>query len=498
MVASDQTIKDDDMSIIKNELSVALLFQNIEDVKLFSQYFRQHGIIPFFYEDLKSFWSGIEDTRPDLAFVDVRNMSEGELVLKEHPMISHHLVPLMFYTTEKASPLLISTFDLPHFGVVQKGMFLKEQFESTLKRFLDFYNLKKTADQHVDEIRAKDQQIEELLKARQMHDQKIGYRQYMSVLTRETESLKNKVDFFKSIEAYFERIPEIDEFAFLELSFNAQKLISPLSSSTKFRMIPNLWLGNQSRNGIELFAQNMASQIVAEAMGGDLISLVIKGQNQNPDKLIFVKTRVEAFFNEFDWTLFEEYLNGIYAHYLLRGVKERSNDNRSMNAFEALQVFDQALYTGASNVTDSELVMLDLNSLFEVIKKRKSTRFYFEKFYDDFINRLETQTRIDFHLVEISLKHWVFMVKANRFEDFYKDLRDFSQKFHYWKYFEDSEQFLTLDIKPKIKQIPMSSFALIQSLEEVELSAEERLLKERMAKQKTHELIWGRENIREI
>ena len=44
----------------------------------------------------------------------------------------------------------------------------------------------------------------------------------------------------------------------------------------------------------------------------------------------------------------------------------------------------------------------------------------------------------------------------------------------------------------------MSSFALIQSLEEVELSAEERLLKERMAKQKTHELIWGRENIREI
>ena len=481
-----------------NQLSVALLFQNIEDVKYFSSLMREMGIVPFFYEDLKSFWKGIEDTTPDLAFVDVRMMSEGELALKEHPLILKNAVSLIFYAKEKTSPLLISTFSMNHVGVVHGGMFVAEQFQAVMKRYFEMRGLKEKVIAAESEARFREQEIELLTKTREMSDQKIGYRQFMSTLAKDADSLKNKVDFFKAIEVFFDRIQEIDEFAFLELSFNGQKLISPLSSSAKFRMIPNLWLGSQSQNGIEPFAQNMAAQIVTEAMGGDLISLTIKGNNTNPDKMIFVKTRVDAFFQEFDWNLFEEFLNGIYASYLLRSIKDRSSEKRQITTYEALQLFDQGLFVGGGPLAQSDLALIDLSSLFDVIKKRKSTRFFFEKFYDDFIGRLETQTRIDFHLVEVSLKHWIFIVKSERFEDFYKDLKDFAQKFQYWKYFEDAEPFLTIDIKPRIRQVPMSSLAVVQTLEEKEPTAEERLLLERMAKQRTHELIWGKENIREV
>lgn len=481
-----------------NQLSVALLFQNIEDVKFFSALMREMGIIPFFYEDLKAFWKGVEDTTPDLAFVDIRMMSEGELAIKDHPHVQRNAMNLIFFAKEKSSPLLISTFNLPHVGVVHGGMFVAEQFKAIMKRYFEMRGLKEKLVSAESDSRFKEQELELLAKTREMSDQKIGYRQFMSTLAKDAESLKNKVDFFKAVEVFFDRIQEIDEFSFLELSFNGQKLISPLSSSPKFRMIPNLWLGTQSQNGIEPFAQNMAAQIVTEAMGGDLISLTIKGTNNHPDKMIFVKTRVEAFFQEFDWNLFEEFLNGIYASYLLRSHKERATEKRQLTAYEALQLFDQGLFVGGGPLAQSDLAMIDLSSLFEVIKKRKATRFFFEKFFEDFTSRLETQTRIDFRLVEVSLKHWIFVVKSDRFEDFYKDLKEYAQKFQYWKYFEDAEPFLTLDIKPRIRQVPMSSLAVLQTLEEKEPTQEERVYLERMAKQRTHELIWGKENIREI
>lgn len=480
------------------QLSVALLFQNIEDVKFFSSLMREMNIIPFFYEDLKSFWKGIEDSTPDLSFVDIRMMSEGELTLKDHPVVQRGGMNLIFYANEKTSPLLISAFNLPHVGIVHSGMFVAEQFKTVMKRFFEMRSLKEKLTSVESEARQKEQELEMVTKVREMNDQRIGYRQYMSILTKDANSLKNKVDFFKAVEVFFERIQEIDEFAFLELSFNGQKLISPLSSSAKFRMIPNLWLGSQSQHGIEPFAQNMAAQIITEAMGGDLISLTIKGINEHPDKMIFIKTRVEAFFNEFDWNLFEEFLNGIYSSYLLRSQKERSIEKRQIKPFEALQLFDQGLFAGHSSLSQSDLAMIDLSSLFEVIKKRKTTRFFFEKFFEDFTTRLETQTRIDFRLVEVSLKHWIFVVNADRFEDFYKDLKDYAQKFQYWKYFEDAEPFLTMDIKPRIRQIPVSSLAVLQILDEKEPTIEDRMYQERMAKQRTHELIWGKENIREI
>ncbi len=486
------------MALQNKQLSVALLFQNIEEVKFFSTQLRSMGIIPFFYEDLKSFLKGLEDSSPDLAFVDIRMMSDGNLTLKDHPSIQSNQISLIFYANEKASPLLISTFNISHIGIIQSGMFVAEQFRAVMNRFFEFKSIKDKLFHTQEEAKIKENELLALLKNREVNDQRAGYRQFMSTLTKDVDNLKNKVDFFKAVEVFFERIQEIDEFSYLELSFNRQKLISPLSSSAKFRMIPNLWLGSQSQQGIEPFAQNMAAQIVTEAMGGDIVSLMVKGNDAHPDKLIFIKTRVEAFFQEFDWNLFEEFLNGIYANYLLRANKEKSSDNRQIRSFEALQMFDNGIFASSGVLNNSELVLIDFSSLFETIKKRKSMRFYFEKFFSDFTSKLEVQTRIDFQLVEISIKHWILIVNSDRFEDFYNDVKDYTQKFQYWKYFEDAEPFLALDIKPRIRQVPMSSLAIMQLLDEKELTAEERIYQERLAKQRTHELIWGRENIREI
>ena len=70
-----------------------------------------------------------------------------------------------------------------------------------------------------------------------------NYQSMVKTVCLNFEKYKDESDFFKVLEKVFQGIDEIEEFAYLELSFNGQKLLSPLSHLSKFRAIPSLWLG---------------------------------------------------------------------------------------------------------------------------------------------------------------------------------------------------------------------------------------------------------------
>jgi len=104
--------------VSEGQLSVALLLSDLNEVKEICGVFRKLGIIPHFYEDLKTFWSGTLENTPSLCIVDVKMMSEGELTLHEHPSVksencpwhsiihqrlSHYLFLLMIFITMELS-----------------------------------------------------------------------------------------------------------------------------------------------------------------------------------------------------------------------------------------------------------------------------------------------------------------------------------------------------------------------------------------------------------
>ena len=68
-------------------LSVALLLSDIAEVKEISSVFRKLDIVPHYYDDLASFWTGTLEKMPALCIVDVKNMSDGKLVLRDHPLV---------------------------------------------------------------------------------------------------------------------------------------------------------------------------------------------------------------------------------------------------------------------------------------------------------------------------------------------------------------------------------------------------------------------------
>jgi hypothetical protein len=453
--------------VVDGKVSVALLLSDLSEVKEISSVFKKLGVIPHFYEDLKTFWSGTLERVPALCIVDVKKMSEGDLVLRDHPAVIAEEMPLLFYYTPKTEPLLVSTHQFYHLGTLKQST----DYEGPLKAILKRLNKVSSLEQHYHMLKvttvAQKDQIERLEIALREEAKTDNYQSMVKDVCMEFEKLRFETDFFKSLEKVFHGIDEIDEFSFLELSFNGQKLISPISHIQKFRNIPSLWLGQACTNGIELFAQNMATQVVLDIMGGDLVSLLIRGSEGKPEKLLFVKAKNETFFNNFDWNMLEAYLNGFYATFKNKLTATIPNDRKFTSPYEAMTFIDQFLFgqtmTEAVNhkVQDVRLIDLDLSSLINVVLKKGTNRFFWNRFGSEFINKLEIQSRIDFRFFEYGVGNIGFIVKAHELDAFFDELKEFSSRFQYWKYFEDSEGVLSQLIQPKVTMSPLSAHAYL-------------------------------------
>lgn len=489
-------------------LSVALLFSDISEVKEISAVFRKLGIIPHFYEDLKTFWQGTLERIPSLCIVDVKKMSEGDLVLRNHPHIDTEKMPLIFFYTKNTEPLLISTNDFFHLGLLKKTENYEAPLKAILKRLNHFMAIEKE-NQGLKAERHKQAEAIEMLKLEKLTMiQTDQYQSMVKSVCLRLEEHRGEVEFFRAVEKVFQGVDEISEFAMMELSFNGQKLISPISHVQKFRAIPSLWLGQACPNGIELFAQNMATQVAVDLMGGDLVALLIKGNQERPDKIMFVKSKSELFYNQFDWNMLEAYLSGFYASFKNKLDSEPAPTKKFSSSFEALAFLDQFLF-GANKAVreefktgkkmDYRLIDLDLSNLVDLVLKKNTNRFFWNKFEKEFINKLEIQSRSDFRVFDYGVNHLGFLVLAADLDAFFDLLKEFSSKFSYWKYFEDSEGVLSQIIQPKVVMVPLSAYAYLKSTQKAQQVLEEKAAdKESLAKLRTKELIWGKGPIHEV
>jgi hypothetical protein len=493
------------MGEVQMTLSVAILLSEVSEVKEISAVFRKLNIIPHYYEDLSSFWKGTLEKTPALCVVDVKCMSDGELVLRDHPFVKTEEMPLLFYYTELTEPLLYSTFDLFNLGNLKKTTSYEGPLKSILKRLNRFMELERENYNVSVEQRINLEKIQFLELNNDNLIKEDSYRTMAADIANRFSEAKEEADFFQAVEKIFNNVEEFLEFSLLELSFNGQKLISPISYNKKFRMIPSIWLGQSCNSGIEVFAQNMATQIAMESMDGQLVSLLIKGQKANPDKIIFIKSKDELFFNAFDWNLLESFLSGLNAIYELKLKKEINLENNFTSTFEAMNFLDQFLFgktvydqtnTDLKKMADYRLISVDLADLVEVVLKKGNQRFFWNKFYQEFNNKLELQTRINFKVFSSGVTTLAYLVEAHDLDMFFNELKSFSSKFFYWKYFENSDGVLGVEIKPKVAMVPLSSYAFLQATKKETAISE--LNKKTEAEARTKEIIWGRDTTNEV
>ena len=232
----------------------------------------------------------------------------------------------------------------------------------------------------------------------------------------------------------------------------------------------------------------MATQVAIDVMGGDLVSLLIRGESSKPDKIIFIKSQNEAFFNNFDWNMLEAYLNGFYATFKNKINSAVEINKKFSSSFEAMSFVDQFLFgqtvsevVNNKNIEDMRLVDLNLSSLVHLILKKSNNRFYWNRFSTEFINKLEIQTRIDFRFFDYGVANIGFFVKASDLDVFFDQLKDFSNRFQYWKYFEDSDGVLSQLIQLKVTMSPLSAHAYLSKILKTEADLNESVKTQKSA-----------------
>jgi len=451
----------------KETTKVSLLIDDQTLSDEMAKIFLVMGVTPVQYNSLSSFWSGIVSDRPAFCLVDVMKMSEGSKVLKNHPLIQKEEIPLAFVYNGETRPLLFSTFELFHFGLVDSDLVLDGQLKNILGRVNKFILQNETI--HLEKLRYEklDEQRDQLVTSIQGLKEGRYHLTVLQRVCRDFETGAESLDFLKLMEKVFAKHDEIEEFACLQLSFNGQKLISPLTEGEKFRSIPSLWLGKTCDGGIEYFAQSMANQVAIDILGGELISLTLKGNKDLPQLIVFIKVRDEDFLDKFNWDFLESFMNGVYSMKELSQIQVKMGGGRQ-HPWDLFTAVDNSFFgkipgSDMRPERDPQVIHLHFRKLIETIKEKKNIRFYWDIFYRDFLTRLEgVMNRESYQVYPLGIDKLVVLVqnKEGKSSECFEKLKKFTQQFSYWRYFEDSDTALSRTLYPSVKMIPASTYAM--------------------------------------
>lgn len=451
-------------SLQKESLEVALLVSDLVQAKKISNVFRQIGIIPHFYEGLRDFWNGILNTKPALTIVDVKLMASDGLKIQEHPLIKKNQVPVSFLYEEGTSPLLISTFKQFHFGLINASLPLKGQVQALLIRLNEYIELKNSLGETQKNLGALEMKVGSLVEGYHEKKESQFFSEYLENICYQFENQLKTKSFHEACESVFNQVAEIKEFGMYELNEKAQKLHAPNLLGGKFHKLPSLWLGQTSQEGIEFFAQNQASQVALDMLGGNIVSLYIYGSRANPEMILYMTSDNEEFLNNMNWKFFEKFMSGLYARKALETANLQQELRKPLLApWELFGFINEQRLTKGSD--DYALIDLDFSILVDVVSNQTNHLFHWKNLYREFVNSLASRSKVEFNVAPVGARNLCFVVKENIADEMFKLLKAFSSKYPYWRYFEDTEDYFTTNLKPRVQMIPFSTKAYVDYID---------------------------------
>src|SRR4051812_21777812 len=101
-----------------NELSVAILMDDLASAKEIASALRHQNIYAHHYSNLDEFWVATSIQAPDLTIIDVTKMSQGSVQFRAHPKVQDKTLAYAFYSKDSTKILLQSTIGLNPLGYV--------------------------------------------------------------------------------------------------------------------------------------------------------------------------------------------------------------------------------------------------------------------------------------------------------------------------------------------------------------------------------------------
>ncbi len=431
------------------------LLLDVVDAQGVSDAFRKREILPHVYQSLDEFWFGSMDTPIDICIADINKFKNAKLYLKDHPSVVNEKTFVSAYISKDSYQSLNLLNVGFHLGAIYKEVDLLKQVNILLYSWGKYNglidNLLKI-DRRSNKIeRSMDQTILNLTNLKE----KEYYNQVLRSLCTHIKEQIEREDFIYSIAKAINGFKDFTKFTILELSSNKKKLVSPKLSFSKYRHLPPLWLGESPLNGIEPFAQNMANQVCIDIVGGDLVSILIHGNCKHPDYILFISPSDSKMLHDFDWDFLEVFLSGIYGKFCYK-KNVLSIDKGIITTWELFDMFDKSKH--AKRDDRWGLINIDFSLLIDFILKR-GDQFYWNLFLNDFFEKLSGKLNTTYKVCNVDACNVGICVNGETVGGSFEIIRKFALDFSYWRYFEDPDPMISVDIRPYITMIPFSAKA---------------------------------------
>lgn len=435
------------------ELSVAILMDDLASAKEIASALRHNNILAHHFQSLDEFWVASSIQTPDLVIVDVTKMSQGSVQFKQHPKVVDQSLCYAFFSKDSTKVLLQSTYGLKPFGYLHNDGSLPIQIMSLVERRAEVLNNQKAMKELEGRIARLQSRSQRMISDRSSAEEFKAHFEFIRGFCSEMETESLTQDFTTALVSKLEHWEAIDGYGMYELNQSGQKLISPEVSKRKYHPFPSLWLGQANHQGIEKFAEEMATQVANDLFEIEPVILKIHAGNQQPDMVLYVSFREERMMN-FPWDVFESMLSSS-----LRRLKLHQQIPQYTSQFlpmwEALDNMDKMQKSGVD--ADTRILCLSLIPIVDVAKKRIQNKFYWSAFFNDFFIQLSGRLGKSTKLSLFGPWHVMFFVPKEDLETEFQMLQTFVRQFGFWKFFEDNSQVLSEDMLPTLKLVPASS-----------------------------------------
>lgn len=443
------------------QFQVALLMDDISEAKVISDTLRELGIYAHFYEDLDEYWVSANSDTPDLTIIDVKKMSSGTMLFKNHPKVKGNALCYAFYYKDDTKVLLSSTYGMNHYGYIRKEVNLTGQIQSILRRRNEELHLIEQNIQlasRVDRLQKRSQRI--------INDAQISYNfenqyQHMMNLADRVGNARSKDDFIKNLASIFSEWNACASYGIYHLTVNGQKLVSPKFIRPKYNQLPQLWLSKPCTKGIEEYAIEMAEEVAFDSIEKMVRVVKVSGAYDSPELIVMAKFDEDKL-QDFQWSLFEDRLSSAYRKQLLAAQATSAQSNHEIDVWEAFSYLDDIHFHQARS--SHKLFMVDFSTLLNAIKEKHGNRFYWKSFYADFNEELTSVLSGNFKLTQYGAQNLMVFLDKTTMDVDYQRLRAFVSSFEFWRYFEDSNIMMTENMFPEVKAVAPSSVNYIRQV----------------------------------
>ncbi|MBF0312239.1 MAG: hypothetical protein HQK50_02790 [Oligoflexia bacterium] len=461
---------------------VYLLLEEVESALKISNALRKMGLLSYYFKELNDFWNAAIGHIPAFAIVDVKKMSDGNLVLREHPLILSNSLRVAFFYTETTRPLLVSTSEFAHFGLIEKGnfdFFEKEDHEQLAE---DYYTQTlNVVCKRVDKIsagdeinsklqeqntilRKKNQQLQENLQ--KMREESKTQSQIINILNANASKGRygGRENFWEFVVDVLDRWPDVELFSIAYLDTKEKEVVSPVINHPRYRALETISIAGSSRSsykgknsgqalfkGMSEALQDQMFEIALTTFGHDCNPLFLYGRSFFPDAIIFLgerKGRVPS------WKTMEMLFQVQYRMLVMeKDSLENFMSDKQITPWKMLGMLENPTLLHCKK---NALFDIDFQGLYELVVDNELWTFDWAQWTSDFIAKMLVATAVDFYYASTGIYHIAILVDdkdANRLKE---DLQKAILSFPHDKYFNDHDQnleFVLMGIVPELNRV---------------------------------------------